>query len=139
MLSAEFVEQFRGVVLLKFFYKKAIFFNRAADFSIMIIVIGKGCMHFGEGQLRIMRNNFLDRVTPLLMPDGHILHANTMPSNAGFAAAYACRRDNVLSNGLHSLRFVGGARCFHIVYHTQELSHMPEHLAYRGFLPNPSI
>ena len=128
MTRVELLTKFRGNLCFERSYKGFSVPNILLDCFAVIVVVGKCSMYLGRGQLRIVRYDLRHRIAQTLMPEGNILHADTMTGNPGFPAAGAGSRNDVFHTGRRVVRFVSGSVCFHTVYHTQELSYMPTHL-----------
>jgi hypothetical protein len=54
-----------------------------------------------------MGNNFVNRIPQALMPNGDILHTDTVTRNARFATACTGRENNMLGNQRGDMLFVG--------------------------------
>ena len=54
-----------------------------------------------------MGNDFVNRIPQTLMPNGDILHTDTVPRNARFTATCTRRENNVLGNQRGDMLFVG--------------------------------
>src|SRR3954453_49350 len=67
-----------------------------------------------------MSNDFINRIPQALMPDGDILHTDTVARNTRFAAARTGRENNMLRNERRDMLFVGRGRVFHRVNHTEK-------------------
>ena len=124
---AELLAEFRGDCCLERRYKGFRIANILLYRLTVIVVISERGMHLGQGQLRIMCHNLRHRVAQPLMPEGNILHPDTIPGNPGLSATGSWCRNDMLHTGRRVVRFVGGGMCFHTIYHTQELLHMPAH------------
>ena len=64
-------------------------------------------MHFCQRQLRVMGNDLVNRIPQALMPNGDILHTDTVACNTRFTAARTGCEDNMLRNERRHMLFVG--------------------------------
>src|SRR5215471_6707048 len=92
---AKFVAEFGRCLTLHSLYKRFRFLNIVLYFVTVIIIVGQRRVHFGEGQLRIVSNNFLNGIAQALMPNDNVLHSDTVSRNTGFPATRARSRYNV--------------------------------------------
>jgi hypothetical protein len=103
----KFVVEFGRYLALEPLYQGVRFGNIVLDLIAMIVVVGQCRVHFCQRQLRVMGNNLLNRIPQTLLPDGDVLHADTVARNTRFPAARPGREDNMLSNERRDMLFVG--------------------------------
>src|SRR4029453_10834483 len=94
----EFLTELGRYLALEPLYQGIRFGNIVLYLVAMIVVVGQGRVHFCQRQLRVMSNDFVNRIPQAFMPNGNILHTDTVTRNARFTTARTRREDNMLRN-----------------------------------------
>jgi hypothetical protein len=97
----------RGVLPLEGFRRCFRLLQVLADCLTVIVVVCQRGIHLGEGQLRIIGDDFFRRQALGFIPDDNIVHPNPVSGDAELAAACPRSADDMLQEtrrALHSLR-----------------------------------
>src|SRR3990172_11686154 len=78
--------------------KSVLLLDGTLDLVAVVPIIGKGSVHVGERDGRILVHDLVRRHTQLLVPNHHILYANAMAGDAGLWPARSVDYFNVLAD-----------------------------------------
>jgi hypothetical protein len=94
----------RGVLPLESFRRCVRLLQVLADCLPVIVVVCQRGIHLGEGQLRIIGDDFFRRQALGFIPDDNILHPNPVSGDAGLAVVCPRSADDILQEMRRALR-----------------------------------
>src|SRR5262245_9758093 len=94
----ELFELRRGRLRLHLLDESTLVLDGGVNLVSVVVVVGKGRVHLGEGNRGVSRGDLGRRHPHLLVPDGNVPHLDSVPEDVGLPAAVAGADPNVLGD-----------------------------------------